>query len=312
MKCKGIGTSPGVALGRLRLYHPQETAVSRGQIAPEETEGEIASFLAARSEAITRADWALERLEGASRDIMLAQRDMLSDEAIRDAVTEQIRSELICGPLAVQTTLEKYRSRLLRSKNERMRERAADLEDVCRQLLRAYVPEDDRVSEEEPVVIAAIDLLPSDTARLDFSLVKGIITEVGGMTSHSSIIARSHGIPEVTGISDLLRVARDGQAVILDADQGLVIFDPGKEEWNAYKDIPAQQKEEKRRDEEFLARPCLTANGEPIAVGANIGSDRPEELARCESADMIGLFRSEFLYMEKSAFPTEEIGRAHV
>ncbi|MFR5881567.1 MAG: PEP-utilizing enzyme, partial [Cloacibacillus evryensis] len=170
-------------------------------------------------------------------------------------------------------------------KNERMRERAADLEDVCRQLLRAYVPEDDRVSEEEPVVIAAIDLLPSDTARLDFSLVKGIITEVGGMTSHSSIIARSHGIPEVTGISDLLRVARDGQAVILDADQGLVIFDPGKEEWNAYKDIPAQQKEEKRRDEEFLARPCLTANGEPIAVGANIGSDRPEELARCESAD---------------------------
>lgn len=106
MKCKGIGTSPGVALGRLRLYHPQETAVSRGQIAPEETEGEIASFLAARSEAITRADWALERLEGASRDIMLAQRDMLSDEAIRDAVTEQIRSELICGPLAVQTTLE--------------------------------------------------------------------------------------------------------------------------------------------------------------------------------------------------------------
>ena len=68
-----------------------------------------------------------------------------------------------------------------------MRERAADLEDVCRQLLRAYVPEDDRVSEEEPVVIAAIDLLPSDTARLDFSLVKGIITEVGGMTSHSSI-----------------------------------------------------------------------------------------------------------------------------
>lgn len=306
MKCKGIGTSPGVALGRLRLYHPQETAVSRGLIAPEETEGEIASFLAARSEAITRADWALERLEGASRDIMLAQRDMLSDEAIRDAVTEQIRSELICGPLAVQTTLEKYRSRLLRSKNERMRERAADLEDVCRQLLRAYVPEDDRVSEEEPVVIAAIDLLPSDTARLDFSLVKGIITEVGGMTSHSSIIARSHGIPEVTGISDLLRVARDGQAVILDADQGLVIFDPGEEEWNAYKDIPAQQKEEKRRDEEFLARPCLTANGEPIAVGANIGSDRPEELARCESADMIGLFRSEFLYMEKSAFPTEE------
>lgn len=110
MKCKGIGTSPGVALGRLRLYHPQETAVSRGLIAPEETEGEIASFLAARSEAITRADWALERLEGASRDIMLAQRDMLSDEAIRDAVTEQIRSELICGPLAVQTTLEKYRS----------------------------------------------------------------------------------------------------------------------------------------------------------------------------------------------------------
>ena len=97
MKCKGIGTSPGVALGRLRLYHPQETAVSRGLIAPEETEGEIASFLAARSEAITRADWALERLEGASRDIMLAQRDMLSDEAIRDAVTEQIRSELICG-----------------------------------------------------------------------------------------------------------------------------------------------------------------------------------------------------------------------
>ena len=91
--------------------------------------------------------------------------------------------------------------------------------------------------------------------------------------------------------------ARDGQAVILDADQGLVIFDPGKEEWNAYKDIPAQQKEEKRRDEEFLARPCLTANGEPIAVGANIGSDRPEELARCESADMIGLFRSEFLYL---------------
>ena len=188
MKCKGIGTSPGVALGRLRLYHPQETAVSRGLIAPEETEGEIASFLAARSEAITRADWALERLEGASRDIMLAQRDMLSDEAIRDAVTEQIRSELICGPLAVQTTLEKYRSRLLRSKNERMRERAADLEDVCRQLLRAYVPEDDRVSEEEPVVIAAIDLLPSDTARLDFSLVKGIITEVGGMTSHLSLI----------------------------------------------------------------------------------------------------------------------------
>ena len=100
MKCKGIGTSPGVALGRLRLYHPQETAVSRGLIAPEETEGEIASFLAARSEAITRADWALERLEGASRDIMLAQRDMLSDEAIHELNLEEYTRERYRDTLA--------------------------------------------------------------------------------------------------------------------------------------------------------------------------------------------------------------------
>ena len=240
--------------------------------------------------------------------IFSAQMEILCDEVMDEEIRDGIQYDTWMPDWAVETVYSRYERRLQKAGDPLIRERAADLKDVKNRLLRIWcgVPQQSLAQLEKPVIIAAHDLLPSDTAVMERDHVLGIVTESGGTTSHSAIIARSYGIPAVLGIPNLLPRLTNGEKVILDAVDGVLITRPdGKQE----KEMRIKQKEYEihaARIQKYLHRDPLTADGERIEIGLNIGSARPEDLEGSSVTDFVGLFRTEFLYMDNDHLPTEE------
>ena len=240
--------------------------------------------------------------------IFSAQMEILCDEVMNEEIRDGIQYDTWMPDWAVETVYSRYERRLQKAGDPLIRERAADLKDVKNRLLRIWcgVPQQSLAQLEKPVIIAAHDLLPSDTAVMERDHVLGIVTESGGTTSHSAIIARSYGIPAVLGIPNLLPRLTNGEKVILDAVDGVLITRPdGKQE----KEMRIKQKEYEihaARIQKYLHRDPLTADGERIEIGLNIGSARPEDLEGSSVTDFVGLFRTEFLYMDNDHLPTEE------
>lgn len=189
-----------------------------------------------------------------------------------------------------------------------MRERAADLQDVRSRLLRCLsgAPEKNLSRLPGPVIIAARDLLPTDTATMDRENVLAIITETGGQTSHSAILARSYGIPAVLGVSGAMEVLRDGETAAVDGSAGVVIVEPDGETRAALETRRAGDLARRALDAQYRCEPCATADGTAIDIGVNIGEAVEDYAALAEGADLAGLFRTEFLYMQGSRLPTEE------
>lgn len=240
--------------------------------------------------------------------IFKAHLEMIADESLQEGISEAIFEEHQTLCQAIDQVCARFQKRLLRSKDDLIRQRAADIQDIRNRLLRCCLGIDDCDLSRlpEPVILAAWDLLPSDTAALDTAHILGIVTEIGGVTSHSAIIARSYGIPQITGIDDLLNKVSDGLEVILDGDKGLLIAQPDARELNDYQQQRQAFLQQKEAEGQFLsAQPC-TADGVRIEIGLNIGNPSPQALEKQQFTDYVGLFRSEFLYMEGSAFPTEE------
>jgi phosphotransferase system enzyme I (PtsI) len=195
-----------------------------------------------------------------------------------------------------------------KAKDPLIRERAVDFDDVRKRLIRLWhgVEESNLAALTEPVVIAAHDLLPSDTASMDRKKVLAILTEVGGSASHSAIIARSYEIPAILGIPDLMSLVRQDQIVAVDAGAGEAVLDPDSglaEAWERRREEFLKEAAETRQ---FLGAPSCTACGISIDIGLNIGGADEQELAGEAYTDLVGLFRTEFLYMGRNTLPSEE------
>jgi len=310
MVLRGNGVSKGVAIGEIFLYQPfipQTTEVHYSGDPKQYLEQYEALCLQARAE-LQAIRERMMQTDAEKAAIFSAQMEILCDEVMDEEIRDGIQYDTWMPDWAVETVYSRYERRLQKAGDPLIRERAADLKDVKNRLLRIWcgVPQQSLAQLEKPVIIAAHDLLPSDTAVMERDHVLGIVTESGGTTSHSAIIARSYGIPAVLGIPNLLPRLTNGEKVILDAVDGVLITRPdGKQE----KEMRTKQKEyeiQAARIQKYLHRDPLTADGERIEIGLNIGSARPEDLEGSSVTDFGGLFRTEFLYMDNDHLPTEE------
>ncbi|MDR2181526.1 MAG: phosphoenolpyruvate--protein phosphotransferase [Treponema sp.] len=307
---KGNAVSPGAAAGKLYVYTPFSAEVSETFCTPEEAASQIERYEAVKAKAraeLQAISTALEKEYPDKAKIFTAHTDIIDDVAINEEITGGINGERWAGEWAIYTVYEQFIRMIKKARDPVIAERCADFTDVRKRLLRIwYGKEESSLAVlSEPVIIAAGDLFPSDTAALDRTKVRAILTETGGTASHSAIIARAYGIPAVLGIHGLLDAVRGARHAAVDAASGEVIIDPDPETAGRF---ALRQKEAERAREEtlvFLEREGLTADGTHIDIGLNMGSAE-KELEGAACTDFVGLFRTEFLYMGRDTLPSEE------
>ena len=307
----GNGISPGIAAGKAYVYKPYVPGVKSERITAEEAGAARAEYLAAVESARLELEAGYGRLKDAEPDkakIFEAHLEILLDEAVGEEIDELISEEFFSASMAVDTAYERFCALLARSKDTRIAERQSDVRDVKNRLLRCIdkIEAGDIASLAGPVVIIARDLFPSDTAAMDRAKVLGIVTELGGPTSHTAIIAKSWGIPAISGITDAPELIKDGEELIVDADGGLVICGPDAGESARYAEKRRLWQARLAAEREFAGKPCRTKDGLNVGIGLNIGSADAGELEQVKDFDFVGLFRTEFLYMGKEHMPEEE------
>ncbi len=312
MWLQGVAAAPGIAIGVAKVMREAQRP-ERLPIPAEETDAELERL----AEAIRRAD---EELQGIGRDladrgreqeaeIFEGHRLFLQDEELIGKAQSIIREELIRAEAALDEAMQETISLLESLDDEYLRERAADIRDVTRRvirkLLRADEPLDARLTDE-PFILIADELTPSQTAQLDPNATAGFVTASGGKTSHSAILARSLGIPAIVGVGESLFQVQDGQRVVVDGREGVVLVAPAEEDLAAYRQKAAEQQALADRYRAFVDRPSVTLDGASVELAANIGSPADAEAAARGGAEGVGLFRTEFLYMGLDSLPTEE------
>lgn len=309
MKFTGTAVSEGVVIGKVYLYQRFSAAISCTQA--QDPHRELAHY----EDACRTAQQELSQLchrfaavEDAEKSaIFSAHLEILADETMDEEIRIGI-SGGSSGPWMIHSVYEQYATLFEQLDDPIIRERAADLRDVCARVLRCWegLPEQNLSALPEPVIIVAHDLVPSDTATLDRQNVLGIITETGGSTSHSAIIARSYEIPAVLGISGIISHLSNQQEIILDAVDGEVLtaFDENTRIIYEARGLEARRRREHTKL--YIDREPVTPDGVRIAVELNIASPDPHSLESARYTDGVGLFRSEFLYMGRSTLPSEE------
>ena len=307
----GNPVSSGIAHGPLFVYRPFHADVAAARFDARDKAEVLAKYEAARQSAdreLQAICASLRPVDPEKADIFQAHRDILFDEAMDEDIRALIEEESYTPDYAVETVFSQYASMLAGASDALLSERSADILDVKQRLLRNYygLPEKALSHLARPVIVAAHDLLPSDTAMLDRGNVLGIAAESGGKTSHTAIIARSYGIPAVLGIRGLLGRAEDGMDAVLDAMSGELILSPDRETVSAREQKRVQYLADRSDAEQYRLREALTADGVHIDIGLNIGSSQPEELRNADCTDCVGLYRTEFLYMQSQHAPSED------
>lgn len=305
----GIPASPGVAMGPALKYEPALPEVAASTV--EDPEAEWQRF----QEAIAASRAEIERLRqqtatqaGASEAaIFEAHALFLDDPALLDEVRGQILRERLNAAAAWQGTVEEMTARFQAIDDDYMRARAADALDVGRRVLGHLTSVSLSMPRfREPSILVAGDLSPSDTAEMDAELVLGIITERGGATAHSAILARALGIPAVVGAGPLLPQVTGGQIVGLDGSSGEIWLAPDEDRLESLRRQQQEWQERQQRAREAGQQPGRTADGHRVEVVANIGSPRDVGTALSYGAEGVGLFRTEFLFLNRETAPTEE------
>jgi phosphotransferase system enzyme I (PtsI) len=311
MVLKGTGVSPGIAVGKLYVYQPfhvtvEETFCETGQNKKHLERFEEVKTLAGNE--LSGICASLEREDPEKAKIFIAHQDILNDVAINEEIHAGIEQENWTGDWGIQKIYSKFFELIQKARDPMIRERAADFDDVRKRLLRLWygLSENNLSVLSEPVIVAAHDLLPSDTATLDRSKVLAILTETGGITSHSAIIARGNEIPAILGIPALLEHTRSGMLAAVDAMKGEVVTEPEEPLVRAYEKKRGEFLREQEETKKYLRRRGESADGVQIDIGLNIGSAREEELSGEAYTDFVGLFRTEFLYMGRNTLPSEE------
>ncbi len=307
---KGIAASSGISIGKaFRLVEP---VLSFEEKTVENPDAEIERFRQAvekaKNELNILKSQTEKRLGKEQGAIFEAHLLVLSDPEFVGAVEEKIKSERKNAEAVLDETAKGFIHILEKLDNEYMRERTADIRDVTKRLM-AYlldvsVPNPGLISEE--VIIVAKDLTPSDTAQLDRKFVKGFTTDIGGRTSHSAIMARSLEIPAVVGTKTATETIQDGDLLILDGLSGEVYVNPTEELLAAYKEKQKQYEKQLAEWRKLVDEPTVSSDGHRVELAANIGSPKDVKAALANGAEGVGLFRTEFLYMDKTELPSEE------
>ena len=299
----------GIAIGKISVYQKKEQQVKRVKI--DDPEQEMARYEKAKAEGIKQLqglyDKALREVGEANAAIFEVHQMMMEDDGYNESVENIIRSQGVNAEYAVATTGDNYAQMFSAMDDDYMRERAADVRDISERLLTILKGEETgAVDADEPKIIVAEDLAPSETVQLDKDKVLSFVTVKGSLNSHTAILARTMAIPALVNTSVSLESEMDGRLGIVDGANGTFYVDPDE----------ATLAEMKKRQEEDLSRKQLlltlkgkenvTLDGQKVMLYANIGNIKDLATVIQNDAGGIGLFRSEFIYLEKEDFPTEE------
>ncbi len=306
---KGNPVSAGMALAKTYLYHPLELTVTEAYFSVGEEAQQLRAFHDARTRAGAELDTlyaALSREDESKAKIFAAHKEILEDEEILEEMQMAIEDDRLVPEYAIEKVFTEFAELLAKVDNPLIAGRAADLQDVKKRLLRVYFGKEEKnlAQLSEDVIVVAHDLLPSDTATMDRTHVKGIVTEIGGSNSHSAILARSFRIPAVLGVADAMTKLPDGAWLAMDGLCGELILEPTEKEMAENAEKQQQFLKKREEEERYRNRPCVMTDGTELHIGINVGS--PGFEAEEQNFDFVGLFRTEFLYMENTALPTEE------
>ena len=299
----------GVAIGKIAFYKRQEKQVRRYRV--EDTEAEVARFEDAQETAIAQLgelyDKAMEDVGEANAAIFEVHQMMLMDLDYVDSIKNIITTQEVNAEYAVATTGDNFSQMFASMDDAYMQGRAADVKDVSDRLLGILSDAGESgVVADEPVIVAADDLVPSETVQLDKSKVLAFATMYGSANSHTAILARTMNIPAVIGLGEGLAKEYDGHMAAIDGFTGTIYIDPDEETMKAMTEKREEDRRQKALLEELKGKENVTLSGQKINVYANIGNLSDVGAVLKNDAGGIGLFRSEFLYLESEDFPTEE------
>ncbi len=309
-KIVGVGVSAGIAIGTVRILFANDHAVERRVV--DDPQEEVARFRKAQDTACQqlkalRDKTAAEFGEGKA-ELFDAHQLMLRDPDYVESVESMISGSKVNAEFAVNSTAEQFAAMFGAMDNSYMQARAADIKDVSRRLID--VLEGRTVGEGEddgaPHIVFADDLAPSETVQLDRTKVLGFVTAKGSSNSHTAILARTMGLPAIIGIGDGLDAEYDGRTAIVDGTTGTVFVDPDEDVLSEYQGKKRKYEDHLRLLQELKGKPSETKEGQRIRLYANIGRPSDVTAVLANDAEGVGLFRSEFLYLESEDYPTEE------
>ncbi|PHM64567.1 phosphoenolpyruvate-protein phosphotransferase [Xenorhabdus stockiae] len=308
----GILVSPGIAFGKALLLKEDPIIINHKKITPEQVEQEISRFKQGRDKASAQLevikDTAEKNLGAEKAEIFEGHIMLLEDEELEQEIITLIKKNLATADAAVHSVIEDQAKALEELDDEYLKERAADVRDIGKRLLKNILgmPIIDLGSIAEEVILVANDLTPSETAQLNLDKVLGFITDLGGRTSHTSIMARSLELPAIVGTTNATTQIKNGSYLILDAVNNHIYIDPSDTEIEQLKKIKNEYLSEKTELAKLKDLPAITLDGHQVEVCANIGTVRDIAGAERNGAEGVGLYRTEFLFMDRDSLPTEE------
>lgn len=308
----GILASPGIAFGKALLLKEDEIVIDRKKISADKVDQEVERFLSGRAKASAQLEViktkAGETFGEEKEAIFEGHIMLLEDEELEQEIIALIKDKHMTADAAANEVIEGQATALEELDDEYLKERAADVRDIGKRLLRNILGLSiiDLSAVQDEVILVAADLTPSETAQLNLKKVLGFITDAGGRTSHTSIMARSLELPAIVGTGSITAQVKNGDYLILDAVNNQVLVNPSNEQIEALRNLQAQVAEEKAELAKLKDLPAITLDGHQVEVCANIGTVRDVEGAERNGAEGVGLYRTEFLFMDRDALPTEE------
>lgn len=307
---KGIGVSPGISIGKIFLKKEVNIDIKKKDIDNVEIELDRLDKNINKSikEIESLYEHTLKEFGQKEAEIFNAHRLMLEDPEFIGRIKNNIKEEKINAEWAVKKATDEYVKILESLDNEYLKERAADVKDISIRLLKNLlgIKDVELSSLEDEYIIVSDDLTPSDTAQMRKDKVLGFITEFGGRTSHTSIMARTLELPAIVGVKDITKKVGNEDIIIMDGNEGLVILNPSEEEINKYKEKKNSYEKFKEELNNLKGEKSISKDGVKVEIAANIGTPKDIDKVLEHDGEGVGLYRSEFLYMDRDKLPTEE------
>ena len=309
---KGIGASEGISIGKVMLFIEEEMNIPQEKISEVQVGTEIEKLLDAQKKSklqlISIRDKVKEKMGEDKAAIFDGHIMLLEDDDLMDEVKDKIKAEKMAASRALDEGVTEYCEMISQLDDPYLREREADLKDVGKRWLKNIlgIRMKDLSNLDPETVVVAYDLTPSDTAQLDLKNAVGFITEIGGKTSHSAIMARSLELPAVVGVKDALKELADGAPIVMNGEVGEIIIEPDADTLKDYKEKREAYLKEKEELKKLIHEEAVTEDGHKVELWGNIGSPEDIDAVLEAGATGVGLYRTEFLFMNSDHLPTED------
>ena len=308
----GIGASEGVSVGKVLLFIEEEMIIPEVKTVDSTVESELTKLdeglKKSKTQLIAIREKVKEKMGEDKAAIFDGHIMLLEDEDLIMEVQDKIKGEGLPAAKALSDGIEEYCAMISALEDPYLRERAADLQDIGKRWLKNIlgIKIKDLSNLEPNTVVVTYDLTPSDTAQLDLENCVGFITEIGGKTAHSAIMARSLELPAVVGVKGVLSEAKEGEAVVMDGELGVLFLNPAEDIVKEYVEKKEKIKTEKEELKKLITEEAITPDGRKVDIWGNIGSPKDVDAVIEAGAAGVGLYRTEFLFMDSDHFPTEQ------